>query len=192
MKIKENPSITAARLLLKRRRKALSIDLINKNLSVAGLKPLSAETLDKNFKHVCVRGGQKWLLGGESAISKKIQAKQQRNDPKDGQKNREKKILKEKSACPSKSACANKMPENVAGYCKITISEGFDVERFIQWQTLNNALNGLPVVYDNPDAFVLLVGAGNWPSTFRGVEVVSNQNCSGVLLCPRVLVKETK
>lgn len=187
-KISENPSVTATRLLLKKRRKALSIDIINNALKKASLKPVTAEILDKNFKHVCKDGAQKWLLGGAAACTK------QKPDTKPvcNKKPCGKKTVNSKKVCPTKAQCCNNHGGEVAGFCKISVSKNFDTAEYNQRAQMHNALVNMPLALEQPEDFIFMAGVGSWPKSYRGVEVISHQSFSGVLLCPRKFIQKVE
>jgi hypothetical protein len=190
-KTSEASNITATRLILKKRKAAMSLDAINNALKKANMKPVTAETLDKNFRHVCTKSGQKWLLGGAPAV-KSGNKKDETEKPKCNKKPCGKKVLENKKVCPTKSACRNSGKDSVSSFCSIRMSSNFGVAEYNQRASLHNALVNLPSALESPNEYVFLVGVGSWPDAYRGVEIESNQNFSGVLLCPKKYMQKVE
>jgi len=191
-KTNEATNITATRLILKRRKAAMSIDAINNALKKSGMKPVTMIALDKNFRRVYTKSGQKWLLGGTPAVKRAAAKYETRKATDCKSKPCGKKVLENKKVCPTKSACRNTGNDEVSSFCSIRMSSNFEVAEYNQRASLHNALVNMPVAIESPDEFMFLVGVGSWPDAYRGVEIVSNQNFSGVLLCPKKFMREVR
>jgi len=72
---------------------------------------------------------------------------------------------------------------------KIKLDDGrvasINIRQYNAVATLANCLSEMPEAEKNPEAFVFLAGRGEYPSTFRGIEVFNNGRTAGVILIPR-------
>lgn len=72
---------------------------------------------------------------------------------------------------------------------KIKLDDGriasINIRQYNAVATLANCLSEMPEAERNPEAFVFLAGRGEYPSTFRGIEVFNNGRTAGVILIPR-------
>lgn len=192
-------TVDAVRAILKKRKQALTVFQINKALEAMKIKPVSVLDLDKHFRHVCTKAGAKWLLGGRpvAKAEPKLECKKEACKKSETKKASAKKPAPKKAPAknPAKKRCADKEPQFNAkceGACEIKTHGNFDVDMYNMFTCLHNALVSRPQASISPEDYIFLAGEGKWPSEFRGVEVISNDNFVGLLLAPRKFTQKVK
>lgn len=163
------PSIDAADELIKTRKKSLTAKQINDALKAANLQPLSGSDLARNF----------------------LRKQDDRRGTVYSRKPAEKKGAK-KPESQKKQKCAKQTPcggcKQKTGSCKISVEGNFDVRMHNQMAALHNCLFSLPEAARKPEKYLFCVGEGDWPENYRGIGIVKDEACSGVLLAPREMI----
>lgn len=198
-------SIEHANFVLKSAGAPLKAKELNTVLESHGYAPLNPTTLAREFKAIPVKGNSKVKFAYTVKAAAKSACKKACKKPcaKEAKKACKKPLPtpensgKKRCVCGIDEAKANEGNVCVAtnvrngkpvGFCRIQTHGDFNIDGWNRRAMLHNLLLARPEARQNPGAFVIFAGAGDWPSEYDGVEVISNPSTEGAVLVPRSVV----